>query len=448
MAGNHLYQAGKLLVVVWIALIGANGAGYCGQADESGRGPARGRREEGLVKPRVAERVITVGGPEADIGAYTSAAIQIAVDALKARGGGTVKLGAGVFEMSAGVRLASGIWLAGAGKSTKLVKVNGFKSALGSDCGYGKLGVGVKDASGFAVGMAVIIQDSANNSGWAVTTARITAIEGDMLYIDNYTVRDYQSGLEGVVSNACSLIEAVECEDVRIADLFVDGNKGTNDYLGGCRGGGIYLHKSRRCVVEGVKVTNFNGDGISWQITEDMTVRNCEVQGCGNFGFHPGTGSVRTRIERCVSHDNGTDGIFVCWRVQDGVFRDNRSYRNGRHGLSIGHKDTDNVFEGNHIYLNGVHGIYMRDEAEQNGAHRNKLINNIIENNGTKEGGYGIYIDGITHDIAIEENIIRETGQGGQSGGVYIGAGASNIRVRENRMNGHKEGDIIEESKK
>jgi len=448
MAGRKMGRSAGVFFVVWIMLTGAAGNVYCGNAGHPDTALPAKRCEEGLVRPRVAERVITVGGPQADIGAYTSAGIQIAVDALKARGGGTVKLGSGTFEMTAGVRLASGVCLVGAGKSTKLRKVDGFRSALGSDCGYGKLKFEVKDTSGFAVGMAVTIQDSANNSGWAVTTARITAIEGDILYIDDYTVRDYQSGLEGVVSNACSLIEAVECEDVRIADLFVDGNKGTNDYLGGCRGGGIYLHKSRRCVVEGVKVTNFNGDGISWQITEDMTVRNCEVQGCSNFGFHPGTGSVRTRMEGCVSHDNGTDGIFVCWRVQDGVFRDNRSYRNGRHGFSIGHKDTDNVFEGNHIYLNGVHGIYMRDEAEQNGAHRNKLISNIIENNGTKEGGYGIYIDGITHDIAVEENVIRETGQGGQIGGVYIGAGASNIDIRENQMNGHKQGDITDKSEK
>lgn len=448
MTGRKMGGSVGVFFVVWIILTGACGGVYSGNVYGLDTALPAKRGEEGLVRPRVVERVITVGGPEADIGGYSSAAIQIAVDALKARGGGTVKLGAGTFEMTAGVRLASGISLVGAGKSTKLVKVDGFKSALGSDCGYGKLRMAVEDASGFKVGMGVIIQDSANNSGWAVTTARITAIEGDMLYIDDYTVRDYQSGLEGVVSNACSLIEAVECEDVRIADLFVDGNRGTNDYLGGCRGGGIYLRKSRRCVVEGVKVTNFNGDGISWQITEDMTVRNCEVQGCSNFGFHPGTGSVRTRMQGCISHDNGTDGIFICWRVQDGVFRNNSSYRNGRHGLSIGHKDTGNVLEGNRIYENGVHGIYMRDEAEQNGAHRNKFLNNVIENNGTKEGGYGVYIDGVTHDIVIKGNTIRDTGPGYQKSGIYIGQDTSNINVRENRMSGHKEGDIIEESKK
>ncbi len=402
--------------------------------------------KEGLVKPRTAARVITVGGTGADVPAFTSEAIQVAVDALRATGG-TVKLGSGTFVVSAPVKLYSGISLAGDGNSTVLRKIDGFRTAMAVDCGYGELKVAVKDVRGFKVGMGIIIQDAGSTGGWDPTTARITGIEGNILFIDTYTVKDYQSDSNGTVSNACSLVEAVECEDVRIANLAIEGNKGTNDPLGGCRSGGIYLHKSRRCIVEGVKVRDFNGDGFSWQITEDITVRGCEASGCSNFGFHPGTGSVRTTMENCASHDNGTDGIFVCWRVQNGTFKGNTSYGNGRHGISIGHKDTDNIFENNRIYENGENGVYLRDEIEQNGAHRNTFRNNVVENNGTKAGGYGFYVDGVTTDILIEGNTIRNKTGGPQKGAVYIGPKASKVAVRENQMSGHEK-DVVDMSSK
>jgi len=393
-------------------------------------------------------QVITVGGAGADIAGFTSEAIQLAVDTLKSRGTGTVKLSAGTFEVIAPVRLASGISLVGSGESTVLRKINGFRSAMALDCGYGELKIVVKDAGGFKVGMGVIIKDAANRAGWDPTTAKITAIDGNTLCIDNYTVRDYESGKKGEVSNACSLIEAVECENVRIADLAIDGGKQTNELLDGCRSGGIYLHKSKKCTVENAKVRKFNGDGISWQITEDITVRNCEVSDSGNFGFHPGTGSVRTKLENCTAHDNGTDGIFLCWRVQNGSFTGNSTFHNGRNGISIGHKDTDNIFTNNKIYENGEHGVYFREEIEQNGAHRNTFRENIVENNGTKSGGYGFYVDGVTADILIERNTIRNSKDGAQKAGVFINEKASRVKVADNQMSGHEKGEVVDASHK
>jgi parallel beta-helix repeat protein len=400
------------------------------------------------LNPGSESQVVTVGGSGADIPAFTSEAIQLAVDTLKSRGTGTVKLGAGTFDVIAPVRLASGISLVGAGDSTVLRKADGYRSAMSLDCGYGELKVVVKNPRGFKVGMGVIIRDTDSKGGWDPTTTKITAIDGNTLYIDNYTVKDYQSGKDAVVSNACSLVEAVECENIRIANLAINGGRQTNDLLDGCRSGGIYLHKSKNCTVENVKVRSFNGDGISWQITEDITVSSSEVNDCGNFGFHPGTGSVRTKLENCISHDNGTDGIFVCWRVRNGSFTGNSSYHNGGNGISIGHKDTDNLFVNNRIYENGEHGVYFRKEIEQNGAHRNSFRDNVVENNGTKSGGYGFYVDGATADILIEHNTIRNTAGGAQKAGVFIGEQTSRVRVVENQMSGHEKSDVVEASRK
>src|SRR5512140_2687356 len=67
----------------------------------------------GLVKQRQAEQVIAVGGPEADLQGFTSQAIQIALDAVKSRGGGTVKLNPGVYNVIGPLRLSDNTSLIG-----------------------------------------------------------------------------------------------------------------------------------------------------------------------------------------------------------------------------------------------------------------------------------------------------------------------------------------------
>lgn len=394
---------------------------------------------EGLVQPKVDSSVISVGGPDADLSGFDSKSIQLALDATKTRGGGTVRLSPGTFKIVGPIRLYSNITLEGAGPETVLEKSEGFRTQFVIDADYGMLKVTVKDVSGFQEGAGIQLFDDLNSQGWNTTTAVVTSIEGNTLYIDKPTKHDYIAAENGVISNAFPIVEGIEVERVRIANLVVEGNSGSNDYINGCVGGGIYLHKARNCLVEGVHVRNFNGDSFSWQVSENITVRDCEASGGGGLGFHPGTGSHNSIVENNVTHHNSGDGIFLCWRVQHGIFRNNKSYANRRHGISIGHKDTDNLFVGNHVYENGRHGVYFRDENEQNGGHRNTFHNNIIENNGTVESpGYGFYVGGQTHDILIEGNTIRSTGTGAQEAAVWIGGAAQRITVRQNKVSGHE----------
>jgi parallel beta-helix repeat protein len=307
----------------------------------------------GLVDVKHGEQVITVGGPNADISGFTSGSIQIAIDAIKTRGGGMVKLNPGVYDISGPIRLSDNTSLIGSGKTTILQKCDGFKTSFIVDADWGMLKAVVKDVSGFKRGMGIQLYDDEHNQGWDVTTAVITDIKDNVIYFDNATKSDYLSSLNGTVTNGCSIIEAVDVENVKIADLVVEGNKMTNDYINGCRGGGIYIHKSKNCLLENVTVNEFNGDSFSWQITEMITLKGCEASNGNGLGFHPGTGSDRSTVENCVSHHNRQDGIFLCWRVQNGIFRNNKVFANGDNGISIGHQDTDNIFENNHVYENG-----------------------------------------------------------------------------------------------
>ncbi len=400
-----------------------------------------------VVKPELPARTITVGGKGSDIAGFTAKAIQTAIDALyKESRAGVIVLSPGEFEIIAPVRLYSNMTLKGSGKKTVLKKCKGVGSPLIIDADYGELQVTVKDASGFRAGMGISVYDGNQRYGWDLTTAKITAIKGNTLYFDEYLARDYSSDKGGTVSNACSVISAIEAENIKITDLIVDGSGDTNDMIDGCRAGGIYLHKVKNAVVENVIVKNFNSDGISYQITEHVTVRNCEVYGCTNIGIHPGTGSLFTVIEGNSSHDNGGYGLYVCWRVRNGVVRNNIFFRNGNNGISTGHKDTDMLFTENHIFENGSDGIYLRGETDLNAPHRSIFKNNIIENNGIKGEGYGISVNCRAVGVVLENNIIRNTGKGNQKAGVWLTKNSIPVEMKNNIFSGHPEGDVKDET--
>ncbi|QJD87003.1 right-handed parallel beta-helix repeat-containing protein [Cohnella herbarum] len=363
---------------------------------------------------------ITVGGPDSDFPGFTSQAIQSAVEAASRSGGGGVLLDKGIFRMDGPVRLVDGLTLQGSGPETVLRKADGFRSRFTLDADYGELRAEVEDASGFRVGMGLQIFDDSQKYGWDESTAVVTAIEGNVLHFDRYLVRDYEADNGGTVTNACSIIEGTEIGHVLISDLTIDGNKAANGPIGGCRAGGIYLYKANNCRIERVSVLDFNGDGISWQITENISLHRCVVRRCADSGLHPGSGSLYSRVTECDCSDNGRAGLFICWRVQHGDFSRNTFSGNGECGISIGHKDSDNLFDGNEFRGNAKSGIIFRPEKTGNGANRNIWTNNVVEDNGNEQSGYGIYAEGASADNVFRGNAIRDTGTNLQKTGVWL----------------------------
>lgn len=395
-----------------------------------------------------AKQQITVGPARADVVGTDNKAIQIAIDALRARGGGTVRLLPATFHMTNAAFLRPGVSLVGSGPETLLKKAPGFEVPMKLDADYGQLKITPEDTSGFQVGTGVAVLDQNHKAGWDVTTASVTDIEDGALYIDTHLVNNYRADKEGIIQSVSSLVVGIDVERIRIADLAVDGSGDENPFMNGCRGGGIYLHRSKRCSISGCTVKNFNGDGVSWQVTQDITVENCELAYNKNFGAHPGTGSARSVIRNCHMHHNHQIGLFLCWRVQEGSFENNNIHHNGRIGISIGHKDSNNLFVNNTVRLNGREGIYFRDETEANAGHRNTFRQNIIEDNGNQEHGCGIHIDGITHDLVFENNVIRETRAGDertQRHAIYIGKHAS-CSIGENALSGHIDEPVKQET--
>lgn len=377
--------------------------------------------------------IVRVGLKEGDFLGETGAALQAALDAVGLYGGGTVEVGPGTYILENSLRVWRNTRLVGSGpEKTVLRKSDGVRTEFAVDADYGQKKVTARDARGFRVGMGVVVTDD-KRGGWLTTVATVTLVQGDTVFVDTEFLMDYAQDRGGAIYNAFPPIAGVDVDSVAIEGLSVDGNREKNWPINGCVGGGIYLHRARRCRIADCVVRDFAGDGISFQTTQDITVERCQVINSTGLGFHPGTGSARPVVRHCVSRENDSDGLFLCWRVQDGVFEGNQIMGNGGYGVSIGHKDTDNLFVSNTVRDNASHGIYFRDEKPTNTGSRNTFRMNVVEDN----GGCGIRVEGQTTDLLFEENIIRDTREGAertQQIGISAGEQAERVRAVRNRL--------------
>ena len=238
------------------------------------------------------------------------------------------------------------------------------------------------------------------------------------------------------MTNTFPILCVMNAEKVLIEDITVDGNREENDYLDGCRGGAIYLNTVRDVTVRNCVARNYNGDGISFQITDGVKILNSESYGHAGFGAHPGTGSANALITGCKLHNNDDIGLFLCWRVRHGRFEDNVIENNGHHGISIGHKDTDNEFVNNTVTKNGVSGVWFREESVKNSGHRNTFRKNRVLDNGGAKGGYGFYIAKNVDGTVIEDNRIADTRTAGKTQRVAIerAPGSGSVKATGNEI--------------
>jgi parallel beta-helix repeat protein len=388
---------------------------------------------------------LKVGITDGDICGDNNLALQAGIEYLGAKGGGTLEIGPGRYLMHDSLKLRSNVRVLGSGPKTVLVKAPGPESPMRIDCDWGQMKVTPGSSSGFEVGMGVSLGDD-RHPGWGVSVSSITHIERGSLFLADNVTGNYTTENNGFVSAAVSVVSGADIHDASIENLLVDGCSAGNPPINGCRGAGIYLFKARRCTISGCTVRKFNGDGISFQVTEDCIVDNCLVEKVSGLGIHPGTGSARPVVMNCSMQKNGLDGLFICWRVQDGVFENCRMINNGRHGISIGHKDTDNLFRGNLISGNGYDGIHFRPEKPSNAGSRNRFEDNRIECNGRKGDAAAVAVYPATKDLEFINNRIRSGKSSsklrGQKTAFRLYNNASRPKMRGNRISLHPQGQV------
>ncbi len=406
------------------------------QSGAAEEGPA-GAADDGQLPYAMHSRMtelprITVGIDGGDLRGSDNRVLQAAVDYIANLGGGIVEIGAGEYLMRDSLHLRSHVTVRGQGSATVLRKAAGVVSDLAVDGDFGEEQITVRNAKGFGVGMGVAVWDD-RAGGFHTTVARITGARGNTFSISRPLMADCMVTNNAKAATVFPVVSGYDIVGARIENLTIEGDREANVPLNGCRGAGIFLYRAFGTTISGCAVRNFNGDGISFQQSNDVNVVDCICENNAALGIHPGSGTQRPVIRNCIARGNGADGLFLCWRVRYGLFEKNICEGNGRFGISIGHKDSDNLLQENTVRGNAQEGVFFRNESEPMAAHRNRLVRNLIEDN----GGSGIRVRGYTNDLVFEENTIRDTRSAGartQRIGVLIEEHAGKVTLSNNTI--------------
>jgi len=430
------------MVLLSVSAISAQELGPAGwsPADPPDLSPAPDEEQLALaMHSRMDERPrISVGQKDGDLVGRDNRVLQAAVDYISALGGGTVYIGPGTYLMNDSLHLRAHVTVKGWAGQTVLRKADAHSSLLALDGDFGEQQITVQDPTGFRVGGGVTVWDD-RSGGFHTTVARITGRRGNTFSLSRPLMADCLVTRQARAATVFPVVSGYNIEGAEIHDITVAGNKDGNVPLTGCRGAGIFLYRGFGTLIRNCVVRDYNGDGISFQQSNDVKVINCISEGNTSLGLHPGSGSQRPVIKNCQARNNGTDGLFLCWRVRHGLFEDNILEDNGRYGISIGHKDSDNLLQRNAIRRNGRSGVFFRNELRGMAAHRNRLVSNIIEDNGTREPSPGIYVRGETQDLVFRNNQIRDTrpeGKRSQTIGIKIDPQVGKVTLEDNTIEG------------
>jgi hypothetical protein len=387
-----------------LALICAGGLSPAhGQNRDFSPPPEEEQLPKAMHSPMAELARITVGRTNAALVGDDNRVLQAAVEYVAGLGGGVVEIGEGEYLMRDSLHLRPHVTVRGVKGKTILRKADGVVSALALDGDFGEQQITLQDPGGFAVGGGVAIWDN-QAGGFHTTVARLTGRRGNTFAIDQPLMADCMVQNGARAATVFPVVSVYHTEGARIEDLTIEGNKQANVPLNGCRGAGVFLYQGFGTVISGCTVRNYNGDGISFQQSNDVTVVDCLSEENASLGIHPGSGSQRPTVRDCIARRNGTDGLFLCWRVRHGLFEGNLLEQNGRFGISIGHKDSDNLFRHNRARLNQQNGLFFRNETLGMAPHRNRFEENTIENN----GGAEVRIRGEVNDLTLVKNTIRE----------------------------------------
>lgn len=380
---------------------------------------------------------IRVGINEGDLRGADGRALQAAVEYVASLGGGTVHIGPGRYLLRNALTLRENVHVVGVPGKTVLAVSDGARSALACDGDCNERQITLEKPEGFRVGDGVAIADRSQGGGFGVTTATLTGqVDAGTFRISMPLYFDYMVAEKAFARRAFPAVGAWQAKNIVIEGLTIDGNRERAEPLDGCRGGGIYLFECEDVTIRNCVVREYNGDGISFQVSQRVTVEECRTERNAALGLHPGSGSQHGRLRKNLSIGNGGDGLFVCWRVKHALFENNEIRDNGGAGVSIGHKDTDNLFRHNTITGNGKAGVLFRGESEAMGAHRNRFESNVILDNGAavKDGTpAGILIHGPHHDLVFHANTIGHSQPAARPGaGIRTSREARGLKSEEN----------------
>jgi len=386
--------------------------------------------------------VLTVGQTEGNLQGRDDKVIQAGIEYLNRVGGGTLHILPGVYNLQNAIYLHPNITLRGSGENTVLRKAGSVVTPLSRDSDWFEYGVQVNDIKGFVPGGGIMLRAKTGTGDWQydVLRATITAIQGDVLFLDRLTKENFWLEQNATAATVFPILTAENVDNVLVEDIVLDGNRDENEHINGNFAGAVFIQHCNGWRFKNVISQNYNGDGFSFQVCDDIQFQSCKAINNTDLGFHPGSGSQRPIFRSCLSQAN-SQGIFFCWSVSDGLVENCILSQNEKYGISIGHRDTDNIIKGCTIERNGQVGILFRKEANEfRCGNRNHIENCIIRDNGTrdparrepKESGIGIDIQGKTQDVTIRNTRFENTEGKNQKIGIRISEEAQRTILQDN----------------
>ena len=378
---------------------------------------------------------LSVGPQNADLIGSDDKILQAGLDYLHRLGGGTLEIRAGEYSMRNALYLRPGITIRGAGEDTVLKKTPSSCTRLDCDSDWYEAQIRVEDASGFTPGCGIMLR-SQRDKRLEVIKDTVTQIDGQTLYLSRRMEKNAWLEDGATAATLFPILTAEWVDDVTVEDLVLDGNRAASEEIDGNYAGGVFIQHCDRHTFRNVLSRDYNGDGYSFQVCDDIRFESCRSENNTNLGFHPGSGSQRPIFKDCISRGNG-QGIFFCWGVTDGLAQNCDLSDNLDYGITIGHRDTDNRIAGCTIERNHKVGLLFRQPlSEFRGAHRNTVEGCTIRDNGFEAEGLGVQFLGATHDVILRDNLFDDSGEGRQKIGIQVSAEAEGTQIVGNTFSG------------
>lgn len=380
---------------------------------------------------------VMVGQDQGDFRGDDDKILQAAVDYVAGLGGGTVHIMPGVYSMRNSLFPRPGVTIRGSGNKTILKKCASVSSKLIREADWYEYCVQVEHPEGFTVGGGLALSRDDKNPE-EVRFFTITGISNNVLFLDKRTEVNYWMIESARASTRFSIIYGFNVDDVAICDLVLDGNRNENEHVNDNYAAALFMQYCNRWNFRNVTARDYNSDGFSFQVCDDIHFEDCSSINNADLGYHPGSGSQRPVFIRCTSRGN-SQGFFWCWGVCDGIAEDCLAEGNARYGINFGHRDTDNIIRNCTIENNGETGVIFREEPnEYRTGDRNLLDGCIIRNNGNAGPGLGVDIQYKTSDITIRNCRFENSAGGLQHTGIRIGQDAERVDLENNIFSGIK----------
>jgi len=338
--------------------------------------------------------------------ARSAADIQTALNLLSQRGGGRLTLPAMDLTLDRGLELGSGVELVGQGEQTILRKGPGRAYPLTGYCNYGMCDVPLADATGLAVGMTVSVLDNARG-GFASTFARITWIDAGWVGLDRGLESDYHADQSPRLTTAYPLIFAHRARGIAIRKLRLVGNRAASQTpMDSCRGSAIYFGQCVDCEVSNVLESDYDGDGIGFQMCRNVRLFNTRCDGNAGNGFHPGAGSTQVLFDQCAADSNVHSGFFFCVRANHVTVRD-CCFSHNDIGVSVGARDCHNELLLCTLRHNRGPGLYVRPDRNPVEVYALLVDGCTFDTNGADRRAPAIDLNGDAHDLIVTRCTLR-----------------------------------------